>query len=189
MTDTREALKLKASSDNPRIYVACLRSYNGGHLHGVWIDATQDEDEILTEVKAMLAVSPVTKLYEEAAEEWAIHDYENFQGVVISEYESFAKVAQLAQELQEHGEPYAAYLGYFADGTVADFEEKYRGCFENKEDFAYNLYDEMGTIQQLEKAGLNSYYIDFSAIARDLFIDGYTAIEKGYKECYVFADY
>ena len=137
----------------------------------------------------MLAVSPVTKLYEEAAEEWAIHDYENFQGVVISEYESFAKVAELAQELEEHGEPYAAYLDYFFDGTVADFEEKYRGCFENKEDFAYSLYDEMGTIQQLEKAGLNPSYIDFSAIARDLFIDGYTAIEKGYKKCYVFADY
>ena len=46
----------------------------------------------------------------------------------------------------------------------------------------------MGTIQELEKAGLNSHYIDFAAIARDLFIDGYTAIEKGYNECYVFCD-
>ena len=46
----------------------------------------------------------------------------------------------------------------------------------------------MGTIQELEKAGLSSSYIDFAAIARDLFIDGYTAIEKGYQKCYVFCD-
>ena len=46
----------------------------------------------------------------------------------------------------------------------------------------------MGTIQELEKAGLSLSYIDFAAIARDLFIDGYTAIEEGYKECYVFCD-
>ena len=176
-------------SEACQIYVACLSAYNNGYLHGAWIDATQDEEEIDAEIQTMLAASPVVELYGEVAEEWAIHSYEGFQGIEICEYESIAKVAQLAQELEEHGEPYAAYLGYFSDGTVDDFEDKYRGCFENCEDFAYNLYDEMGTIQELEKAGLSSSYIDFAAIARDLFIDGYTAIEKGYKECYVFCDY
>jgi antirestriction protein len=175
-------------SEACQIYVACLSAYNNGYLHGTWIDATQDEDDINAEIQTMLAASPVVELYGEVAEEWAIHCSEGFHGVEIGEYESIAKVAQLAQELEEHGEPYAAYLGYFSDGTVEDFEDKYRGCFENREDFAYNLYDEMGTIQELEKAGLSSYYIDFAAIARDLFIDGYTAIEKGYKECYVFCD-
>jgi len=176
-------------SEACRIYVACLSAYNNGYLHGTWIDATQDEEGILAEIHTMLAASPVVELYGEIAEEWAIHSYEGFHGIEIGEYESISRIAQLAQELEEHGEPYAAYLGYFSDGTVADFEDKYRGCFENREDFAYNLYDEMGTIQQLEKAGLNSHYIDFVAIARDLFIDGYTAIEKGYNECYVFCDY
>ena len=175
-------------SEACQIYVACLSAYNNGYLHGAWIDATQDEDDILTEIQTMLAASPVVELYGEVAEEWAIHSYEGFHGVEIDEYESISRVAQLAQELEEHGEPYAAYLDYFSDGTVADFEDKYRGCFENCEDFAYNLYDEMGTIQELEKAGLSSSYIDFAAIARDLFIDGYTAIEKGYQKCYVFSD-
>ena len=176
-------------SETYQIYVADLSAYNNGFLHGVWIDATQDEDSILAEIHAMLAVSPVIELYGEVPEEWAIHCHEGFHGVQISEYESISKVAQLAQELEEHGEPYAAYLGYFSDGSVEDFEDKYRGCFSDCEEFAYNLYDEMGTIEQVEKAGLNSGYIDFSAIARDLFIDGYTAIEKGYKECYVFCDH
>lgn len=176
-------------SETYQIYVADLSAYNNGYLHGTWIDATQNEEDILAEIQTMLAASPVIELYGEVPEEWAIHSYEGFHGIEIDEYESISKVSQLAQELEEHGAPYAAYLSYFSDGTVEDFEDKYRGCFQDREDFAYNLYDEMGTIQQLEKVGLNSHYIDFVAIARDLFIDGYTAIDKGYSECYVFCDY
>jgi antirestriction protein len=176
-------------SEACQIYVACLSAYNNGYLHGEWIDATQDEEDILAEIQTMLAASPVVELYGEVAEEWAIHCYEGFHGIEIGEYESIAKVAQLAQELEEHGEPYAAYLGYFSDGTVEDFEDKYRGCFKDREDFAYDLYEQMGTIKELAKVGLQELYIDFAAIARDLFINDYTAVEQGYNECYVFCDY
>lgn len=41
-----------------RIYAACLASYNNGRLHGVWIDADQDEDTINAEINAMLKASP-----------------------------------------------------------------------------------------------------------------------------------
>ena len=58
-----------------QIYVACLSSYVHGHLHGEWIDATQDEEGILAEIHTMLAASPVTELYGEVAEEFAIHSY------------------------------------------------------------------------------------------------------------------
>ncbi|MEP0248115.1 antirestriction protein ArdA, partial [Roseibium sp.] len=54
-------------ADRPRIYVACLAAYNGGRLHGQWIDATEP-DEVREEVRTMLATSP-----EPDAEEWAIH--------------------------------------------------------------------------------------------------------------------
>jgi antirestriction protein len=171
-----------------QIYVACLSAYNNGHLHGTWIDATQDEEDINAEIQTMLAASPVVELYGEVAEEWAIHSYEGFHGIEIGEYESIAKVAQLAQELEEHGEPYAAYLGYFSDGTVDDFEDKYRGCFKNRKDFVYDLYEQDGTIKKLEEVGLQESYIDFAAIAHDLFINDYTAVEQGYNECYVFSD-
>ncbi|MCT8003625.1 antirestriction protein ArdA [Sphingomonas sanguinis] len=59
------------SDSTPRIYVACLAAYNNGYLHGTWIDADQDADQIRDEIAAMLARSPV-----EDAEEYAIHDYE-----------------------------------------------------------------------------------------------------------------
>ena len=63
---------MSSVSDNtPRIYVACLAAYNNGYLHGDWIDADQDVDEIRDEIATMLARSPI-----EHAEEYAIHDYE-----------------------------------------------------------------------------------------------------------------
>jgi antirestriction protein len=42
----------------PRIYVADLGAYNNGILHGCWIDADQDADDIGTEITAMLRDSP-----------------------------------------------------------------------------------------------------------------------------------
>ena len=88
---------------SPRIYVACLSSYNNGHLHGQWIDANQDAEAIHEEIQDMLGVSPMI-----GAEEWAIHDYEGFQGLEISEYEDIQQVADVAGYIQEHGQ--AAYL-------------------------------------------------------------------------------
>ncbi len=43
------------SDSNPRIYVACLAAYNNGYLHGAWIDADQDADEIRDEIAAICA--------------------------------------------------------------------------------------------------------------------------------------
>jgi antirestriction protein len=76
----------------PRIYVASLSDYNAGRLHGAWIDASQDLDEVWRQVSEMLAASP-----EPIAEEWAIHDYDNFGPLRLDEYESLCTVVGLAQ--------------------------------------------------------------------------------------------
>ena len=81
----------------PRIYVACLAAYNNGCLHGRWIEATTP-DEVMSEVRAMLADSPLPD-----AEEWAIHDYEGFEGAHLSGYESFETVCNQADFVAEHG--------------------------------------------------------------------------------------
>ena len=67
--------------DPIRIYVACLAAYNNGHLHGEWIEVT-DEASIWEAVQAMLFTSPI----EEDTEEWAIHDYEGFEGAEAVSY-------------------------------------------------------------------------------------------------------
>ena len=46
------------TTDTPRIYVACLASYNAGILHGRWIDADNGAEQVQEEIENMLAESP-----------------------------------------------------------------------------------------------------------------------------------
>ena len=82
-------------SEEIRIYVADLAAYNNGILHGVWIDATQDIDDIQEQINDMLASSP-----EEDAEEYAIRDDEGFAGYSISEYEVIQRAHEVAYFLE-----------------------------------------------------------------------------------------
>lgn len=46
-----------SQNDTPRFYAACLASYNNGVLHGVWIDASTDTDEMQEHIDVMLRAS------------------------------------------------------------------------------------------------------------------------------------
>jgi antirestriction protein len=186
-SELTELFKELEQAETPRIYVACLSSYVNGFLHGQWIDVDRDSDEIQKDIKTMLSRSPMSKI--QACEEWAIHAYEGFNGISIDEHESIDRVVEIAQNIEEHGEAFAAYLEHYNLEDIDDFEERYQGCYKSKQDFAEEYYDEAGMTDQIEKAGLKSCYIDFEMIARDMFIDGYTGIDKGYEKFYVFCDY
>jgi antirestriction protein len=164
-----------------------LSAYNNGHLYGEWIDCDQDSDDIMAEIKTMLSNSPMNEI--EECEEWAIHDYENFHGIKIDEYESIDRVVELAIALAEHGEAFAAFTECYGDEEIERFEDNYVGCYSSKENFAQEYYEEIGLTEAVEKAGLNVFYIDFAMIARDMFIDGYSGIQRGYDTLYVFRDY
>jgi antirestriction protein len=168
--------------EKPRIYVACLAAYNNGKLHGEWIDCDRDSSDIWDEIKAMLAASPMPD-----AEEWAIHDFENWEGIQIGECEDIEKLAELAQLLKEHGKPFAHYYqDNGSDTTAEDFQEHYMGQYEDEEDFVHQMWEQDGTIQKLQEINIHTWYIDWAAIARDWFISDFHSVEVGYKETYVF---
>ena len=169
-----------ATKDEIRIYVACLAAYNSGYLHGQWIDATQGEDHIWTETRAMLAASPIPH-----TDEWAIHDYEGFEGADLSEYSSFETVCALAAFIEEHGELGGKLLAYFSgdvDEASAAFED-YSGEHKSLEDFAYELTEQSGT--PIPESLAN--YIDYAAMGRDMELGGdiYT-IEISFEQVHVF---
>ena len=172
--------------EKPKIYVACLSAYNNGYLHGLYIDATQEPDDILDDIKWMLSWSPVINI--EPCEEWAIHDYECWEGIKLSEYEDIERVSKLAQLLAEYGKAYAIYYEHYGEeyATEEDFQDRYLGEYEDKEDFVYQSWENDGRIQQLEEINIPTFFIDWKAIARDWFIDSYFSVEIGYKETYVF---
>jgi len=63
---------MKTLTKSPRIYVACLASYNPGIPHGEWIEIGDDIDETWNEIRAILGNSP-----EHDAEEWGPLPSEN----------------------------------------------------------------------------------------------------------------
>ena len=170
---------MTTTQTTPRIYVACLAAYNSGFLHGSWIDANQDTEAIHEQIKDMLAQSPIAN-----AEEWAIHDYEGFEGLRLSEYEDIARVAELAKLVQEHGEAWALYAQYVGIdyATEESFKEAYQGQWESEEEFAENLAEDTMEIPEHLQ-----YYIDYEKIARDLFINDYFSAKGDDYKVYVFS--
>ena len=169
---------MQNSQTTPRIYVACLAAYNNGMLHGRWIDANKDAQDIHDEIKEMLTTSPIPN-----SEEFAIHDYEGFGGLKLSEYESIEKVAEFAALIEEHGEAWCAYAGYVGleYATVEDFEDAYAGQWDSEEDFAENLASETMEIPKYLE-----YYIDYEKLARDLFINDYFSVDGSDFKVHVF---
>jgi antirestriction protein len=170
-----------AETDRPRIYVACLASYNNGQLHGAWIDAGRDVWELWDDVQTMLAASPVPD-----AEEYAIHDYEGFAGARISEHQGLDSVAQIAAFIVEHG-PVGGellnYLGGDVDEARAVMADQYLGCHASLADHMQELTEETITIPD----GLR-FYIDWQAMARDAECGGdLFTICTGHDEVHVFA--
>src|SRR2546430_17246474 len=100
------------TKNTPRIYVASLADYNAGRLLGQWIDANQPAEVIHQAIQAMLAESR-----ELVAEDWAIHDYENFGSLRLSEFSDIASLAEAARLITEHGEVFAELLGHFGGLT------------------------------------------------------------------------
>lgn len=169
---------MRTTNDEIKIYVACLASYNNGILHGAWIDATQGLEGIWREVSAMLLCSPA-----EHAEEWAIHDYEGFGELHLSEYQALDTVAEFAAFIEEYGTLGAALLS--EKGNIEDartvLEEQYAGQFRSLADFAEEITEETGEIPENLR-----FYIDYEAMARDLAVNDVFTIQTGFEDVHVF---
>tara|TARA_R110002110_G_scaffold415847_1_gene657766 strand:- start:25145 stop:25660 length:516 start_codon:yes stop_codon:yes gene_type:complete len=163
-----------------RIYVADLSAYNNGKLHGVWIDATSDMDDIWDAVNKMLKNSP-----EEDAEEWSIHDYEGFGEVYISEHEGFESVREKALFIEENPAIGSELLNHFGgdiDEAQKAAEECYSGCYKSLADYAEELTSDTSEVPEHL-----AFYIDYERMGRDMELNGdvYT-IETRFDEVHVF---
>lgn len=163
-----------AYTEVPRIYVASLADYNAGNLHGLWIDLDpgMTHDDVQDQIDMMLHTNG-----QSIAEEWAIHDYENFDGIKIDEYETIDRIVALAEAINEHGPAFAAFSAYTGSSDVDEFTEAYEGEYEHEEDFAYMIVDSLGLFDDCNETVQN--YFDYEAFARDLFMGDYFSAPNG----------
>lgn len=161
-----------------RVYIADLAAYNAGTLYGRWVDVT-DSETMQAEIAAMLAESP------EHGEEWALHDYDGEWygfGAHLGESPDLDVLCALSDLLEQHGEPWAAYVANTCGGDLRhaveagseDFEEAYAGEWSSQQEYAENLLDDLG---ELKDGSLASRYFDYEAFTRDLFMSDYWSEE------------
>jgi len=167
-------------SDEIRVYVADLAAYNNGKLHGVWINATDDMDDIQEQINQMLDESP-----EQGAEEYALHDYEGFNGYGLGEYESIGSVHEIALFIEEYPEIGGELLSHFGgslDDAKKAAEENYSGCYKSLAHYAEELTEDTSEIPEHLQ-----YYIDYERMGRDMELSGdiYT-IETSFEVVHIF---
>lgn len=162
------------SKPSPAIYVASLADYNNGVLHGRWIDAAREPDAIQADIDAILASSR-----EPNAEEWAIHDYEQFGCWKVNENDSAEQISRIAKNIAEHGYAYAAWADVFdgeeASYDIDSFHEAYLGHYDSVLDYVEQMGEDLGYEDELAKLPehLQSYVrFDYGLLARDLRLSG-----------------
>ena len=167
-------------SEEIGIYVADLAAYNNGILHGVWIDACDDPEDIKEQINAMLNKSP-----EEYAEEYAIHDYEGFEGYSVSEWHGIDELHEVACFIADNPGIGGELLSQFGDNLEdarKAIEDNYAGCYECLADYAEEL-----TTGTSEIPDHLAFYIDYERMGRDMEMSGdIFSIETGYHEVHVF---
>lgn len=184
----RPASAERAPADGPRIYVASLSDYNDGRLHGTWLHADVEPDELADGINTMLARSPTP-----GAEEWAIHDHEGFVPLHLGEYEDLATVSQLGRGIAEHGAAFAhwaAICGTSDPDELARFDDVYLGHWNSVEAYAEELLDDLGIEELLEREvpeHLQAYVtVDVDGFARDLEYSGDITASDGDHGVYIF---
>jgi antirestriction protein len=173
----------------PRIYVASLYDYNAGILHGTWIEADQDPEDIQEAIDGMLLASPSGH----QAEEWAIHDFEGFNGLHLGEWENLTHVSTVAKGIAEHGLAFAHWATLAAtDEELDGFDDAYLGHWQSVADYARDVREDRGLFEQVEAhvpENLRPYVtLDVSAYGRDLLLGGDIAAAEGDGGIYVFSN-
>lgn len=194
-------------STEPRIYVACLASYNNGVLHGRWIDLDGlDYDDLSNEIAAMLRESPypnITVLCPEctgsgrsagvpctnckadgwlnSAEEWAVHDSEGLPAAFRNtEWPDLRKLTERLDEMADLDDDERDAYDYFCEVEGDADVDTFRERFIG----SFNSWTEVAE-HYVETAGLLdgvsealARYFDFAAYGRDMRVGG-DAYESG----------
>lgn len=169
-----------------RIYIANMNTYNKGILDGAWLDLPCDDvQESLFDIVGN--------------DEYAIHDYEGFGDMKISEYADIETLNEFAQLFENHYEVELIIdlltivksdnlLSYDMEELEDDIDEMIFYHNENtwniEKDFAYDYLEENGYLEKMPN--FLTGCIDFQHVFNELSHDFYYAVGNNvliYKYC------
>jgi antirestriction protein len=124
----------------PSIYVADLEAYNNGKLIGKWFNLLDysDADELMEAIQEFLS--------ERGAEEYAVHDYENFPSSMYSEYmgkRSFEELYEMIDLAKDNDLPLQVVINVVSEYGASAVDE-FMGKYDSADDFAQELVDDTG---------------------------------------------
>jgi antirestriction protein len=146
-----------------RIYVGTYAKYNDGNLFGKWVDLSDfsDKDEF---IEACLELHN-----DEDDPELMFQDWENIPDCYISESwidEGFWDVLNSDVDF----DAFTAFIEMRGSGDISEFEDAFMGEYDNEEDFAEQLLDDL---YLHEVPDFLRNYIDYNSFARDVFCGDY----------------
>ena len=161
--------------DQPAIYCGTYKKYNEGSLFGAWLDLrTFDSYDEFMDVCTQLHA-------DEEDPEFMFQDYQCFPEEWYSEScmdeDTFDKIIAFVQMSDDVRRAFRAYISTTGNDSISDFEENYEGEYDSEEDFAQYIVGELYDLERM--MGNLSYYFDYKAFARDLFMSDYI-FDDGY---------
>ena len=161
--------------DQPAIYCGTYKKYNEGSLFGAWLDLrTFDSYDEFIDVCTQLHA-------DEEDPEFMFQDYQCFPEEWYSEScmdeDTFDKIIAFVQMSDDVRRAFRAYISTTGNDSISDFEENYEGEYDSEEDFAQYIVGELYDLERM--MGSLSYYFDYKAFARDLFMSDYI-FDDGY---------
>ena len=156
-------------SDSPALYCGTYGKYNSGNLSGMWLNvSTFDDYEDF--VNFCLAIHA-----DESEPELMYQDFENMPDSLYHESmgeKGFNKIAEYCELCDEYSvEAVEDFLEWYSPEDLDMMHDSYAGVYDSEEDFAREIVNGYYDLEKM--MGDLSYYFNYEALARDLFLGDY----------------
>ena len=156
-------------SDSPALYCGTYGKYNSGNLSGMWVNvSTFDDYEDF--VNFCLAIHA-----DESEPELMYQDFENMPDSLYHESmgeKEFNKIEEYCELCDEYSvEAVDDFLEWYSPDDLDMMHDVYVGVYDSEEDFAREIVNGCCDLEKM--MGDLSYYFNYEALARDLFLGDY----------------
>ena len=161
--------ELECESESPALYCGTYGKYNSGNLGGMWVHPyTFDSyEDFINFCKAIHA--------DEEDPELMFQDGENIPDSLCSESmgeEGFNNLLEYCELCDEYNvSAVDDFLEWYSPEDLDRMDDSYMGVYDSEEDFAREIVSDCYDLEKM--MGNLSYYFDYEALARDLFMGDY----------------